>query len=80
MSADPAKLPAYVGAEAEGGYVIYRINKVIAPEAQDEKQQKAMRARLDGQAGGAQYDAYVAALRAQSKVVINTENLEKRQP
>lgn len=80
LSADPAKLPAYVGAEAEGGYVIYRVNKVIAPEAQDEKQQKAMRARLDGQAGGAQYDAYVAALRAQSKVVINTENLEKRQP
>ena len=80
LSADPAKLPAYVGAEAEGGYVIYRVNKVIAPEAQDEKQQKAMRARLDGQAGGAQYDAYVAALRSQSKVVINTENLEKRQP
>jgi peptidyl-prolyl cis-trans isomerase D len=74
MSADAAKLPAYVGVPADLGYVLLKISRVIEadPKAQEAGNRPA--ALL----GAAQYDAYVASLRAQADVEINQRNLEKR--
>ena len=77
---DAAKLPGYIGQQGENGYTIVRVSKVIDPEAGNEEQKKALAARLDSQAGGEQFDAYVAGLRARTKVEINKTNLEKKQP
>ncbi|HEX2198633.1 MAG TPA: SurA N-terminal domain-containing protein [Burkholderiales bacterium] len=74
MSADAAKLPAYVGVPADLGYVLLKISRVIEadPKAQDAGNRPA--ALL----GAAQYDAFVASLRAQADVEINQRTLEKR--
>jgi peptidyl-prolyl cis-trans isomerase D len=79
LAADPAKLPAYAGYSGEGGYVIYRVGKVIEAAAKNEKDAKAAVARIESQAGGEQFAAYVAGLRARAKVEINKGNLEKKQ-
>jgi len=71
MAADAAKLPAYAGLErGEEGYALYRIGKVIAAEAKPGPQLAEQQARFDRQAGGAQLDAYVAALRAKAKIEV----------
>ena len=78
LAADAGKLPAYVGTATEAGYVIYRVSKLIEAEAGGEDQKKALLARLEGQAGSEQFDAYIAGLRSRSKVEINKANLEKK--
>lgn len=76
MSADPSKLPAYVGAPAgDGGYLLLRVTKVI--EA-DPKQLQEAGNRPAALLGAAQYDAYVASLREQADIEINQKNLEKK--
>jgi peptidyl-prolyl cis-trans isomerase D len=73
MSADAAKLPAYVGVSAgDSGYLLLRVSKVIEGDAKQAGNRPA--ALL----GAAQYDAYVASLREQADVDINQRNLEKR--
>lgn len=79
LSADAAKLPAYAGFGAEGGYVLYRVGKVIEAAPKDEKETKNSVARLENQAGGEQFAAYTASLRSRAKVEINKANLEKKQ-
>ncbi|MCX7160891.1 MAG: SurA N-terminal domain-containing protein [Proteobacteria bacterium] len=78
LSADPAKLPAHVGYSTDGGYVIYRVGKVIESPAKGEKDAKAAVARIESQVGGEQFAAYVASLRARAKVEVNKANLEKK--
>ena len=78
LSADAAKLPAYAGFGAEGGYVFYRVGKVIEAAPKDEKDAKASVARLENQAGGEQFAAYTASLRSRAKVEVNKANLEKK--
>jgi peptidyl-prolyl cis-trans isomerase D len=80
LAADAAKLPAYVGVPISEGYLLYRVGRVIEAEAGNEEQKKALLARLDGQVGSEQFDAYIAGLRSRSKVEINKANLEKKQP
>ena len=76
MSADAAKLPAYVGVPAgDSGYLLLRISKVIEAEAPKQEALSRPAALL----GAAQYDAYVASLRAQADVEINPKSLEKPQ-
>lgn len=74
MTADATKLPAYVGVPAgESGYLLLRISKVIEAEP------KAVESgRPEGLAGAAQYEAYVASLRAQADIEINQGSLEPR--
>ncbi len=79
LSTDPAKLPAYIGYSTDGGYVIYRVGKVIDAPAKSEKDAKAAVARIESQVGGEQFAAYVASLRARAKVEVNKANLEKKQ-
>jgi peptidyl-prolyl cis-trans isomerase D len=80
VSADVSKLPAYVGAPAgEQGYAIYRISKVIEPAVKTDQQKAADEqrfARIDGQA---EYQAYVANLRANADIEINEKLLRPQQ-
>lgn len=78
LAADPAKLPAYAGYSGEGGYVLYRVGKVIDAPAKNEKDAKAALARVESQVGAEQFAAYVASLRARAKVEVNKANLEKK--
>ncbi|CAN0241824.1 unnamed protein product [Phaeothamnion confervicola] len=79
LSADAKKLPAYAGFGGDGGYVLYRVGKVIDAPAKEEKDAKAALARIESQAGGEQFAAYVASLRAKAKVEVNKANLDKKQ-
>jgi peptidyl-prolyl cis-trans isomerase D len=73
MSADAAKLPAYVGVPAgDSGYLLLKVSKVTEGDAKQAGGRPA--ALLDA----AQYDAFVASLREQADIEINQRNLEKR--
>jgi peptidyl-prolyl cis-trans isomerase D len=78
LSADASKLPAYAGFGADGGYVLYRVGKVIEAPVGEEKGKDSI-ARLESQVGGEQFTAYTAALRSRAKVEINKANLDKKQ-
>jgi len=80
VSADVSKLPAYLGAPAgEQGYAIYRISKVIEPAAKTDQQKAADVQRVAGIDGQADYQAYVANLRADADVKINEKLLRPQQ-
>ncbi len=79
MTADAAKLPSYAGADRGAeGYAIYRISRLIPPEAKTGAQNAEQLARIDRQAGVEQFEAYVASLRAKASVEIRTANLERK--
>jgi len=75
--ADGSKLPAYVGVEVPEGYVIHRISKLVNPPVTEE-QQKNIQAQLARLNGAQEFRAFMAALRADTKVVINKELLQKK--
>lgn len=77
--ADAGKLPAYAGADLPDGYGLYRISKLVTP-AVDEKQKKQIQDELARITGRAEFRAFVASLRAEGKVKINQEVLQKKQP
>jgi peptidyl-prolyl cis-trans isomerase D len=78
LSADVAKLPAYVGLPvADAGYVLVRISKVT-PGAISEQQAAQAKERVAGMVAGAQYDAFVASLRERADVDVNRKALEKK--
>ncbi len=78
VSADTSKLPAYVGVPIpDGGYSILRISRVLdAPVKEDDPKLAAQASQLYG---NAQYEAFVASLRAQADVEVNAAILEKKQ-
>ncbi len=77
MSANAAKLPAYIGIErGDQGYTIYRVSKVVPGESP--KLSAPEIGRLDAQAGAEQLEAYVESLRARGKVEVNRAVLEKK--
>ncbi len=78
MAADPAKLPAYLGA-ARGteGTMLYRVVKLLEPEPKTEAQKAAEYARGAQFAGARELDAYVASLRARAEIEIQRRNLER---
>ncbi|MDE2611129.1 MAG: SurA N-terminal domain-containing protein [Burkholderiales bacterium] len=74
FKADATKLPAYAGVDlGNQGYAIYRINKVSQPAATpaDASRTAAETQQLAQIIGQAEFDAYVADLRANTKVKIN---------
>jgi peptidyl-prolyl cis-trans isomerase D len=80
MAADSKKLPGYVGlSRGDQGYVIYRVSKVLPADPAPGAQKNQEIARLDQLAGAQELEAYIAALRADSKIEIHTDNLEKKQ-
>ena len=79
LAADELKLPGYVGAgRGEDGYMLYKIGRLLEPEAKPEAQKTADLARAAQQAGADQLEAYVASLRARATVEVNKANLEKK--
>src|SRR5262245_806512 len=76
MSADAAKLPAYVGLPVgDAGYMLVRVSKVMEG---DPKQAGDPLPRAAALSGNAQYEAYLASLRKQADVSVNRANLEKK--
>jgi peptidyl-prolyl cis-trans isomerase D len=75
--ADTAKLPAFVGVELPTGYGIYRITKVVNKEV-DETNQKSIQTELGRAYGTLDFRAYVAALKAGTKIDINQSLVDKK--
>jgi peptidyl-prolyl cis-trans isomerase D len=80
MTADPAHFPAYAGAErGTEGYVLYRVDRLLAAEPKSEAQQRAARARAEQAAGARQLEAYVESLRSRADVEIHADRLGRKQ-
>jgi peptidyl-prolyl cis-trans isomerase D len=75
--ADASALPAYVGVELPNGYALYRVGKVIESEP-DDARQRAVQAELGRANGQEEFRSFLAGLRADTKVEINREALEKK--
>jgi len=79
FSADAGKLPVYLGVELrDRGYGLYRISRVIDAPPADEASEKSVREQLARQLAQEEYSAYVASLKAATKIEINKANLEKK--
>jgi peptidyl-prolyl cis-trans isomerase D len=77
VSADTAKLPAYLGIPIpDAGYVLLRISKVIEEDVKDSDPQ--VMGRAAGLYGNAQYQAYIESLRSRADIEINSKNLETK--
>jgi peptidyl-prolyl cis-trans isomerase D len=75
--ADASALPAYVGVELPAGYALYRITKVIESEP-DDARQRAVQTELGRASGEQEFRSFLAGLRADAKIEINREALEKK--
>ena len=77
FSADAGKLPAYAGVPTGDGYAIYRITRVVDVQP-EEARERSVQSEL-GRANGAQeFRSFLEGLRADAKVDINKEALEKK--
>lgn len=78
--ADVTKLPAYATAESgEAAYALYRISAVYQPQIVDTDKRKKRDDELRASVTRDDYEAYLAALRAKSRVAINKEALERKE-
>jgi peptidyl-prolyl cis-trans isomerase D len=77
FAVDTSKLPAYAGAESPDGYVVYRVSKVVDVKP-DEARQKAVQSELGRATGSQEFKAYLDGLRADAKVEINKDALERK--
>ncbi|MDB5805843.1 MAG: peptidylprolyl isomerase [Betaproteobacteria bacterium] len=79
MGAPKDKLPAVVGGElAEGGYAIYRINKVSQPDKPDPALAASLKTTLERSQAESDFNAYLAALKLTAKIELHPENIEKK--
>ncbi len=79
FSADPAKLPLYVGMPVSNGrFVIYRVGKVIEAPPLDAEQRKALARQLSQIAAQQQFDAYMQTVKAGAGVEIDATKVEKK--
>jgi len=79
FQADATKLPRYVGATSDkGGFAIYKVVEVKAPEAGDPRRAEAAATQLGDQIGRELTSAYVASLKAAADVKINQKALEAK--
>jgi peptidyl-prolyl cis-trans isomerase D len=78
--ADATKLPAYAIAEAgqSGVQSVFRIAKVTQAQIIDTDKRKQRDQQLTATMTREDYDAYLAALRAKSKVVVNTAAVDRK--
>ncbi len=77
VAADVSRLPAYVGLPTNDGYLLLRISKVT--EAMPQGDGKQFAEQTGQMLGAADYESYVASLKGQADISINTANLEKKQ-
>lgn len=79
FKADVQKLPAYVGAELGGSYMIYKIVKVVQPEKLEDATRKAIRDEYTTIVSQQDVAAYLSSLRQRYKIEVNTSLLESRE-
>lgn len=80
FKADAGKLPAYTGLEnAQGGFVLLKITRVVDAGAVDIAKRKAASDELRKLMGQEELDAYVASLKLKSDVKVQQDQLEKKQ-
>lgn len=77
----PDKLPAYAMAESPiAGTFLYKVTAINKPAIKpDDPRLKSAQSQLAQASGGAELDAYLAALRTRYKVEVNLAALEARQ-
>jgi hypothetical protein len=63
--------------ELPAGYALYRISKVVESEP-DDARQRAVQAELGRASGEQEFRSFLAGLRADAKVEINRDALEKK--
>ena len=73
------KLPAYVGSELGGSYMIYKIVKVAQPEKLEDAKRKAIRDEYTTIVAQQDVAAYLSSLRQRYKIEVNTGLLESRE-
>lgn len=74
---DTSKLPAYAGVESGDGYTIYRVSRVVEVQP-DEARRRSVQSELGRVSGALEFRSFLDALRADAKVEINREALEKK--
>jgi len=80
FKADAGKLPAYAGIEnAQGGFVLLKITRVVEAEAVDVARRKAASEELHQILGQEEFDAYVASLKLRADIKVQKERLEKKE-
>ena len=80
FKADAAKLPAYAGIEnAQGGFVLLKITRVVETEGVDAIRRKAASEELRQLLGQEQFDAYVTGLKRGADIDVKKERLEKKE-
>jgi peptidyl-prolyl cis-trans isomerase D len=80
FQADEHQLPAYTGATNErGGFSIYKVEKVIDAPAPDAAKLAQASSRVGSEIGRELMNAYLASLKADTEVKINSAALEKKQ-
>ena len=79
FKADTQKLPAYVGSELGGSYMIYKVVKATQPEKLDEAKRKSLKDEYTTIVAQQDVAAYMSSLRQRYKIEINTGLLENRE-
>ena len=77
FSVDSGKLPAYAGADSSDGYVVYRVSRVIDVKP-DEAREKALQSELGRASGSQEFKSFLDGLRADAKVEVNRDALERK--
>jgi peptidyl-prolyl cis-trans isomerase D len=79
MKASATTFPTFIGVDnANGGYTLIQISKVIEPAVADEAKLKAAKTRVEQAVTQQKLQATVAALRATSDVLIAKNALDKK--
>lgn len=78
FKADAAKLPSFAGlSDPKGGYLIIKVNRVLAPAALDESKKKGYAEKLQQMLMQENYAAYIASLKQKADITIKKDQLEK---
>jgi peptidyl-prolyl cis-trans isomerase D len=80
FKADVGKLPAYAGiGNAQGGFVLLKITRVVEADAVDIARRKAVGEELRQLLGEEELNAYVASLKLKTGVKVQQDRLEKKE-
>jgi len=74
---DAGKPPVYAGVDSNEGYTIYRVSRVVDVQP-DEAHRRSVQTELGRASGTQQFKSFLDGLRADAKVEINREALEKK--
>jgi len=78
--ADTSKLPSYTGGEnAQGGFVLLRITRVVDSDSADSARRKAISEELHQMVGQEELNAYIAGLKLKADIKVQQDQLEKKQ-